>query len=147
MFDEQEKFMELMEKYAHDMSSMCQIITNLLDIGFTKEVQDMKRDKAQAKLLCLVHKALLESTDIGIQTRNGNPLASEGLANIINNMARNIGLISKKSIVEFEHADISGGKNFQSILTVKTKKKNSEDSVDIDTMIKNAGLTKGGAEA
>ena len=148
MFDKEQNFAKLMEKYALDMSAMCNLMAHVLELVFKKEVQEMNQKDAKEKVLCLIHKAFLETIDIGIQTKNGNYQASRGLTNIINNMARQIGVIDKECRVEFEHKDIDGQSTFQSKMSIlKREKKSSADSVDIDSMIKNAGLKKGGAEA
>ena len=121
--DDNEKNIEkVLIKYAKDMSSMCNIIAN---------------------------KAFLETTDIGKHAKNGNVNASKSLSGIINNIAVDSGFMNDKSELRFVHTEINKN-TFQSSLEIRRKIKeegDDEDKVDIDRMIKNAGLKKGGAEA
>ena len=78
MFEDNEKnIQEVLMKYAKDMSAMCNMIANILRTLISEEkVQNLDSEDKYAKMLCLIHKAFLESTDIGKQARNGNPNAS-----------------------------------------------------------------------
>ena len=149
MFDENYKNIEkILLKYAKDMSSMCSLIANVIGTAMSKEIQDLDTEERHGKLLCLVHKTFLESTDIGKNTKNGNVSASKNLSGIINNIAIDSGFMNDKSELIFKHSEVNKN-TFSSSLEIRRriKKDKDQDKVDIDKMIKNAGLRKGGAEA
>tara|TARA_R100000988_G_C3963714_1_gene147652 strand:- start:358 stop:810 length:453 start_codon:yes stop_codon:yes gene_type:complete len=150
MFEDNEKnIQEVLMKYAKDMSAMCNMIANILRTLISEEkVQNLDSEDKYAKMLCLIHKAFLESTDIGKQARNGNPNASKSLSGIVNNIAIQSGFINDKSELRFIHTEVDED-TFQSSLEIRRriKEDDEQDKVDIDKMIKNAGLKKGGAEA
>ena len=149
MFDENDKNIEkILLKYAKDMSSMCSLIANVIGTAMSKEIQDLDTEERHGKLLCLVHKTFLESTDIGKNTKNGNVSASKNLSGIINNIAIDSGFMNDKSELIFKHSEVNKN-TFSSSLEIRRriKKDKDQDKVDIDKMIKNAGLKKGGAEA
>ena len=149
MFDENDKNIEkILLKYAKDMSSMCSLIANVIGTAMSKEIQDLDTEERHGKLLCLVHKTFLESTDIGKNTKNGNVSASKNLSGIINNIAIDSGFMNDKSELIFKHSEVNKN-TFSSSLEIRRriKKDKDQDKVDIDKMIKNAGLRKGGAEA
>tara|TARA_R110002051_G_scaffold23959_1_gene59873 strand:+ start:156 stop:605 length:450 start_codon:yes stop_codon:yes gene_type:complete len=149
MFDENDKNIEkILLKYAKDMSSMCSLIANVIGTAMSKEIQELDAEERHGKLLCLVHKTFLESTDIGKNTKNGNVSASKNLSGIINNIAIDSGFMNDKSELIFKHSEVNKN-TFSSSLEIRRriKKDKDQDKVDIDKMIKNAGLRKGGAEA
>tara|TARA_R110001592_G_scaffold351644_1_gene648937 strand:- start:53 stop:502 length:450 start_codon:yes stop_codon:yes gene_type:complete len=149
MFEDNENNVEkLLMKYAKDMSSMCNMIANILRTLMSEEVENLDSEDKYAKLLCLIHKAFLETTDIGKQARNGNPNASKSLSGIVNNIAIQSGFINDKSELRFIHTEVDKD-TFQTSLEIRRriKEDDEQDKVDIDRMIKNAGLKKGGAEA
>tara|TARA_R110002110_G_scaffold174555_2_gene377711 strand:+ start:135 stop:584 length:450 start_codon:yes stop_codon:yes gene_type:complete len=149
MFEDNEKNVEkVLMKYAKDMSSMCNMIANILRTLMSEEVENLDSEDKYAKLLCLIHKAFLETTDIGKQARNGNPNASKSLSGIVNNIAIQSGFINDKSELRFIHTEVDKD-TFQTSLEIRRriKEDDEQDKVDIDRMIKNAGLKKGGAEA
>ena len=149
MFEDNEKNVEkVLMKYAKDMSSMCNMIANILRTLMSEEVENLDSEDKYAKFLCLIHKAFLETTDIGKQARNGNPNASKSLSGIVNNIAIQAGFINDKSELRFIHTEVDED-TFQSSLEIRRriKEDDEQDKVDIDRMIKNAGLKKGGAEA
>jgi hypothetical protein len=149
MFEDNEKNVEkVLMKYAKDMSSMCNMIANILRTLMSEEVENLDSEDKYAKFLCLIHKAFLETTDIGKQARNGNPNASKSLSGIVNNIAIQSGFINDKSELRFIHTEVDKD-TFQTSLEIRRriKEDDEQDKVDIDRMIKNAGLKKGGAEA
>ena len=149
MFEDNENNVEkVLMKYAKDMSSMCNMIANILRTLMSEEVENLDSEDKYAKLLCLIHKAFLETTDIGKQARNGNPNASKSLSGIVNNIAIQSGFINDKSELRFIHTEVDKD-TFQTSLEIRRriKEDDEQDKVDIDRMIKNAGLKKGGAEA
>jgi|TARA_R110000744_G_scaffold17033_4_gene46502 hypothetical protein len=150
MFEDDEKSIEkVLKKYANDMSSMCSIIANVIGTAMSEKIQDLNIEERHGKLLCLIHKALLESTDIGKHAKNGNVNASKSLSGIINNIAIQSGFMNDKSELIFVHSEISKN-TFQSSLEIRRRIKkegDDEDKIDIDKMIKKAGLKRGGAEA
>ena len=149
MFEDNEKnIQEVLMKYAKDMSIMCNMIANILRTLMSEEVENLDSEDKYAKLLCLIHKAFLETTDIGQHARNGNPNASKSLSGIVNNIAIQSGFINDKSELRFIHTEVDKD-TFQTSLEIRRriKEDDEQDKVDIDRMIKNAGLKKGGAEA
>ena len=148
--DDNEKNIEkVLIKYAKDMSSMCNIIANLVGTAMSEKIQELDIEERHGKLLCLIHKAFLETTDIGKHAKNGNVNASKSLSGIINNIAVDSGFMNDKSELRFVHTEINKNTSFQTSLEVRRriKEDDEQDKVDIDRMIKNAGLKKGGAEA
>ena len=149
MFEDDEKSIEkVLKKYADDMSSMCSIIASVVGTAMSEEIQELNIEERHGKLLCLIHKAFLESTDIGKHAKNGSVNASKSLSGIINNIAVQSGFMNDKSDLRFVHSEINKN-TFQSSLEIRRRIKEDEDQdeVDIDKMIKNAGLKKGGAKA
>jgi hypothetical protein len=141
MFEDDEKSIEkVLKKYANDMSSMCSIIANVIGTAMSEKIQDLNIEERHGKLLCLIHKALLESTDIGKHAKNGNVNASKSLSGIINNIAIQSGFMNDKSELIFVHSEIEIRRRIK-------KEGDDEDKIDIDKMIKKAGLKRGGAEA
>jgi|TARA_R110000787_G_scaffold59579_1_gene134890 hypothetical protein len=145
--DEDKEISKLIETYAEDMSSMCSLLSNILGTAYDESMEkEPDVNKKRARLLCLVHKALLDSTDMGKHAGNGNLKASKHLSNVIDNIARDCGYISKDSGVEFVHESL-GNSTFQSSLKIIDKIEGEEEGVDIDSMIKNVGIKRGGAQA
>ena len=117
--DDNEKNIEkVLIKYAKDMSSMCNIIANLVGTAMSEKIQELDIEERHGKLLCLIHKAFLETT--------GLPKDISEAIKVANRLTETIKPKIRRKIKE---------------------EGDDEDKVDIDRMIKNAGLKKGGAEA
>ena len=147
MFEKDENIEKLMNKYAEDMSGMCSIMANVIAVAFGEDMEaETDVSKKKAKLLCLVHKSFLEIIQVGKSAKNGNVKASETLSNIVNSLAMDCGFLDEKFGLVFTH-EKCGKNTFKSNLTVVEKKKEREDEVDIDKMIEDAGIKRGGAQA
>lgn len=147
MFEKDENIEKLMNKYAEDMSGMCSIMANVIAVAFGEDMEaETDVSKKKAKLLCLVHKSFLEIIQVGKSAKNGNVKASETLSNIVNSLAMDCGFLDEKFGLVFTH-EKCGKNTFKSNLKVVEKKKEREDEVDIDKMIKDAGIKRGGAQA
>ena len=147
MFEKDEKIKKFMNQYAEDMSGMCSIVSNVLTVAFSEDMEaETDVSKKKAKLICLVHKSFLETIQVGKSAKNGNVKASKTLFNIINNIAMDCGFLDEDYGLEFTHKEC--GKNaFESNLKVVERTKRKEDDVDIDKMIEDAGIKRGGAQA
>ena len=147
MFEKDEKIEKLLNQYAEDMSSMCSIMANVLMVAFGEDMEaETDVTKKKAKLICLVHKSFLETIQVGKSAKDGNVRASKTLSNIVNEIAVDCGFLDENSGLVFTH-EKCGKNTFKSNLTVVEKKKEREDEVDIDKMIEDAGIKRGGAQA